>query len=92
MSSINNLKIKSIYFNAVKQGDKKAEFRINDRDYKKDDFLGLHEIDDNENLTGNFIVVKITDITVIDNDFHPYIDGEFVLLSFELSSLDCVVA
>ncbi|MDC9588571.1 DUF3850 domain-containing protein [Xenorhabdus sp. XENO-10] len=90
--TIHNLKIKSIYFEAVKGGDKKAEFRINDHEYKKGDFLGLHEIDDNDNFTSDPIFVKVTDVTVIDSDLYPQIGGEFVLLSFELSSMNCVFA
>ncbi|AOM42220.1 DUF3850 domain-containing protein [Xenorhabdus hominickii] len=92
MNTIHNLKIRSVDFNAINGGDKKAEFRINDHEYKKGDFLGLHEIDDNDNFTSDSIFVKVTDVTVIDSDLYPQIGGEFVLLSFELSSMSYVFA
>ncbi|PHM38564.1 DUF3850 domain-containing protein [Xenorhabdus innexi] len=92
MKTIHNLNIKSIYFAAVRNGEKKAEFRMNDHEYKKGDFIGLYEIDDNGLFTSESIIVKVTDVTTINCDLYPNIAGEFVLLSFELSSLDCVFA
>ncbi|CEE91285.1 conserved hypothetical protein [Xenorhabdus nematophila str. Anatoliense] len=92
MSTIYNLKIKSVYFETIKRGEKKAEFIINDHEYKKGDFLGFYEIDDNGNFTSDSIIVRVTDVTIIDSDLYPNITGEFVLLSFELSSLNCVFA
>ncbi|PHM43739.1 DUF3850 domain-containing protein [Xenorhabdus szentirmaii] len=93
MSTIYNLKVKNIYFETIKSGEKKAEFIINDHEYKKGDFLGLYEIDDNGNFTSDSIIVKVTDVTVINSALYPNITGELVLLlvAFELSSLDCLV-
>ncbi|OTA14708.1 hypothetical protein Xvie_03409 [Xenorhabdus vietnamensis] len=92
--TIHNLKIKSVYFEAVKSGEKKAEFIINDREYKKGDFLGLYEIDDNGNLTNDSIIVRVTDVTAINSALYPSATKEFVLalVSFELSSINCVFA
>ncbi|MCC8380204.1 DUF3850 domain-containing protein [Xenorhabdus sp. PB30.3] len=92
MKTIRNLGIVSVDFNVISSGDKKAVFRINDHEYKKGDFLGLYEVDDNDNLTDDFIIVKVTNVKVIDSNLYPHIGGEFVLLSFELSSLNCVLA
>ncbi|PHM64457.1 hypothetical protein Xsto_02992 [Xenorhabdus stockiae] len=92
MKTIRNLGIVSVDFNVISSGDKKAVFRINDHEYKKGDFLGLYEVDDNDNLTDDFIIVKVSNVEVIDSDLYPHIGGEFVLLSFELSSLNCVLA
>ncbi|WP_225816963.1 DUF3850 domain-containing protein [Photorhabdus antumapuensis] len=63
-------------------GKKKAEFRVNDREYKIGDFLALNEIDDNGNFTGRLISGKITHVTVINKDLYPQIAEEFVLLLF----------
>ncbi|MGV7960375.1 DUF3850 domain-containing protein [Photorhabdus tasmaniensis] len=77
-----HLKIKIIYFMALNRGEKKEEFRVNDREYKTGDFLVLNKIDDNGNFTGRLISGKITNVTVINKDLYPQIAEEFVLLSF----------
>ncbi|SFN70504.1 DUF3850 domain-containing protein [Xenorhabdus japonica] len=60
--TIRNLGIRSVDFNVISSGDKKAVFRMNDHEYKKGDFLGLYEVDDKDNLTDDFIIVKVTDV------------------------------
>ncbi|WP_304598684.1 DUF3850 domain-containing protein [Photorhabdus sp. CRCIA-P01] len=67
---------------AIDNGEKKAEFRVNDREYKTGDFLALNKIDDNRNFIGRLISGKITNVTVINKDLYPQIAEEFVLLLF----------
>ncbi len=43
MSKIHQLKIAPEHFNAVISREKRAEFRLNDRDYSRGNILGLHE-------------------------------------------------
>ncbi|WP_267900674.1 DUF3850 domain-containing protein [Erwinia psidii] len=49
-----------MYFNAVVSGDKKAELRVNDRDFKCGDFLLLREWDGV--YKGSKLLVKVTHI------------------------------
>jgi len=60
MSVIHGLKIGPLYFNAVSNGEKKAELRINDRNYQRGDFLLLREWAGE--YSGNKLVVKVTHI------------------------------
>lgn len=61
---LHDLKIKPSYFNFVRAGVKKAEFRLNDRDFKEGDLLKLREwLEDANGYTGEFIIAKITHIT-----------------------------
>lgn len=58
------LKIKKEYFRQVVMDNKKFEIRENrDRDFKAGQFVLLEEVDENENLTGEAILVKITYVT-----------------------------
>ncbi|EFF8775858.1 TPA: DUF3850 domain-containing protein [Enterobacter cancerogenus] len=77
MSTVHSLKIGPMFFAEVLSGNKKAEFRINDRDFKCDDFLILREWEGE--YTGNKIVVKITHILSIDNLISGC--GNWVMLS-----------
>lgn len=56
---IHALKIKSEYFEKVISGEKLFEVRVNDRDYKVGDLLGLNEIDKDENYTGRSCMVYV---------------------------------
>lgn len=58
MKTIHKLKILPEYFNAVKNGDKRFEFRYNDRNYHVGDVLRLQEWD-GQNYTGQEIDVSI---------------------------------
>lgn len=59
-----NLKIESVYFEAVRSGDKTFEIRFNDRDYKKGDFVVLHEFNvDASKAQGETIEKRIGFIT-----------------------------
>ncbi|WP_140920808.1 DUF3850 domain-containing protein [Limnobaculum xujianqingii] len=63
------LKINSEYFHAVAMGEKSAEFRRADRDYRVGDLLTLREygsfpwIDVKQGFSGEEITVQITHIT-----------------------------
>lgn len=57
-----HVKIKREYFSGVLSGNKKAEFRINDRNYKAGDLLFLNEIKDCGAYTGRFVKTLITDV------------------------------
>ena len=63
MSVIHSLKIGPLFFNAVANGEKKAEVRKNDRDFKVDDKIILREIDSCGRYTGGISWWKITYIT-----------------------------
>lgn len=45
-NKVHFLKIKEVYFDAVKQGIKTFEIRRNDRSYEVGDFLELHAVDE----------------------------------------------
>lgn len=64
MSVIHGLKIGPLYFNAVSNGEKKAELRINDRNYQRGDFLLLREWAGE--YSGNKLVVKVTHILPLE--------------------------
>ncbi|MEH6016916.1 DUF3850 domain-containing protein [Klebsiella variicola] len=90
MSVIHSLKIGPLFFNAVANGEKKAEVRKNDRDFKCGDFLLLREWEGE--YSGNKLVVKFTHICPLglfiggnwvvmsvshieDNDIQPFMDA-----------------
>lgn len=64
MSVIHDLKIGPLFYNAVANGEKKAEVRKNDRDFKCGDFLLLREREGE--YSGNKLVVKVTHILPLD--------------------------
>ncbi|WP_337263342.1 MULTISPECIES: DUF3850 domain-containing protein [unclassified Serratia (in: enterobacteria)] len=79
-----HLKIQPEYFAAVVSGDKKAEIRINDRDYEVGDMLRLNEYGQRPALnglmgfSGEFIWARVTHIT----DLSKWLPG-YVMLSIE---------
>lgn len=58
----NNIKIQSEYFEAVMRGEKRAEWRKNDRDYKEGDIYNLNEVGADGQLTGRSIQIRITHV------------------------------
>lgn len=79
-----DLKIYPELFSAVCTGVKRAELRKNDRDYRVGDTLHLMETPRGScHQTGEFINVKITHITDVDEWMPGY-----VLLSIEREALD----
>ncbi|MCZ3534552.1 DUF3850 domain-containing protein [Klebsiella quasipneumoniae subsp. similipneumoniae] len=77
MSVIHGLKIGPLYFNAVSNGEKKAELRINDRNYQCGDFLLLREWAGE--YSGNTLVVKVTHILPLDKLVS--VGGDWVMMS-----------
>jgi len=65
---IHALKIKSEYFEAVISGKKLFEVRVNDRNYKVGDLLGLNEINKDEEYTDRSCVVYIDYILELGHD------------------------
>lgn len=65
---IHALKIKSEYFEAVISGEKLFEVRVNDRNYKVGDLLGLNEINKDEEYTDRSCVVYIDYILELGHD------------------------
>lgn len=58
----NNIKIQSEYFEAVLRGEKRAEWRKNDRDYKEGDIYTLNEVGADRRLTGRSVQIRITHV------------------------------
>ncbi|WP_083629686.1 DUF3850 domain-containing protein [Tenacibaculum agarivorans] len=77
------LKIFTEHFEEVHNGNKKAEIRFNDRDFKVGDILILQEFNHNSNsYTGRSTTKKITHILEdIDGEFG--ISDGYVLLSIK---------
>lgn len=82
MSVIHGLKIGPLYFNAVSNGEKKAELRINDRNYQCGDLLLLREWAGE--YSGNKLVVKVTHILPLEG--LVTVGGNWVMMS--ISNLD----
>lgn len=79
MTKIHDLKIAPEHFEAVKSGEKRAEFRINDRDYSCGDVLRFHEWEPENGYTGKRVSVRVTDVT----DLTVWV-GNYVILSVQL--------
>ncbi|ENV3746404.1 MULTISPECIES: DUF3850 domain-containing protein [Enterobacteriaceae] len=79
MTKIHDLKIASEHFASVQSGEKRAEFRINDRDYSRGDVLRLHEWEPENGYTGKRVSVRVTDVTGLT----AWV-GNYVMLSFQL--------
>ncbi|WP_213238960.1 DUF3850 domain-containing protein [Citrobacter braakii] len=78
-----NLKILPEFYVAVCSGEKRAELRLNDRDYQAGDTLSLCEWDKNEEtFTGDFIDVTVTHVA----DVGQWMPG-YLLLSIALAAL-----
>lgn len=77
LSVIHGLKIGPLYFNAVSNGEKKAELRINDRNYQCGDFLLLREWAGE--YSGNKLVVRVTHILPLEG--FVSVGGNWVMMS-----------
>lgn len=79
------LKILPEHFDAVFIGCKKAELRLNDRNFSVGYYLILNEWELNAGYLGRSIVVEVTDVTPCD-----FAIPNYVMLSFEgIDSMDC---
>lgn len=74
---IHTLKIESKYYDLILCGQKKAELRINDRDYEKGDYITFVNIDGNPYLAENIFL--ITDVC----EYKPALKENYVMLSIE---------
>jgi hypothetical protein len=72
---VHELKIESQYFLQVVQGNKTAELRKNDRDFKEGELIKLKDIH-----STNYIIAMITDVC----DYPPALQQGYVMLSFKL--------
>lgn len=79
MSKIHELKIAPVHFNAVRDESKRAEFRLNDRDYQCGDVLRLMEWEPERGYSGESVSVRVTDVT----DLKEWA-GNYVMLSIEV--------
>lgn len=87
---VHELKILPEYFQAVADGKKKAEFRVNDRDFQHGDLIILNEWDSASNrFTGRKKSAVITHITNIDHvePFARCSGVGYVMMSFELTTV-----
>ncbi|EOV9255608.1 DUF3850 domain-containing protein [Salmonella enterica] len=82
MTKVHDLKIHPKYFAPVAAGKKRAEVRINDRDYNAGDTLILREYDPQKGFTGQKVVALITDATCL----RAFVDkgASYILLSIQL--------
>ncbi|WP_058973344.1 DUF3850 domain-containing protein [Type-D symbiont of Plautia stali] len=77
MRKIHCLKITSEHFQAVCEGTKKAELRINDRNYHCGDYLLLCEF--KSEFTSDVILVEVTHILPVSDLINS--DSDWVVLS-----------
>ena len=74
------LKCWPVYFQAVLDGTKTAELRLNDRDYRAGDFLRLREwAPESESYTGRYFEVTVTHVL----EGSPGLASGYVVLSFK---------
>lgn len=86
MNNLHELKIFPRHFYGVKMGQKKAEFRVDDRGFKTGDTLRLREWHEGD-FTGREISVVVTDVTDVTEFINRanaelYNGNRFVMLSF----------
>lgn len=82
--SVHRIKISAQYFDLVLCGAKKAEYRKNDRDYKKGDRVIMLEVEHGV-FTGRALTTSITDVT----DLSPVGNKEYVMFSVSQPSFTC---
>lgn len=88
-SLTHHLKINKRHFEGVVSGNKKAEFRKADRDFKVGDIINLNEFVPFHKggwFTGRSILVTITDVTEVNLVYPNELRGapRFVMLSFHM--------
>lgn len=85
---IHELKCKSCFFTAIKDGAKTFEIRKNDRDYQVGDFLALNETKTEsreEYYTGNSLVARV--VYILDDE--AYVPKGYVVMSITLAKISC---
>lgn len=78
------LKILPEFFEEVVNGNKRAELRLNDRDYKVGDIYDLNEWD-GKKFTGRGITIRITHIL----QGYKGLEGNYCMFSFVTKAEDC---
>lgn len=78
------LKILPEFFEEVEKGNKRAELRLNDRDFKVGDIYSLSEWD-GKKFTGREITIRITHIL---QDYKG-LEGNYCMLSFATKAEEC---
>ncbi|HFO7896108.1 TPA: DUF3850 domain-containing protein [Escherichia coli] len=81
---VHTLKTLPQHFAAVRSGKKRAELRINDRDFREGDMLILEEALPGSDMTGKSVCVRITHVA----DVSDYAPG-YVLLSIAPVWIPC---
>ena len=85
MGQVHQLKTVQPFFDAVWNGTKTAEVRINDRDYKVGDLLELKEYDAVKKKFGDRIIpALVTHVLKPDHLHHWGLRDGFVMLSFKV--------
>ena len=79
MSAIHDLKIGPLFFAAVAAGEKKAELRWNDREFRCGDFLNLREWEGE--YSGNELTVEVTHILPVESFIIS--GGNWVMMSIK---------
>ena len=74
---LHSKKIKEKYFKQVIDNLKPYEIRLNDCNYKADDYIALNEIDKEGNFTGRFTVGKIRNVF----EYPEYLKEGYVILT-----------
>ncbi len=80
-NKIHNLKIKEKWYKEIVSGNKKFEYRKNDRNYKVNDILLLTLTTEKGNRTKTILPVIVTSI-LTSEDFENL--GEYVIMSIEV--------
>lgn len=83
---LHTLKVRPEYFQALKDGRKKAELRKDDRGFREGDKLYLREWEEKSGYTGRFL---FADITHILKDLNEYglMDG-YCILSVNITNME----
>lgn len=77
------LKTESRFFLPVIMGEKKAEIRLNDRNFQVGDCIVLSEIDSSKKRTGQKALLEITHI-LTHAEFPNGLQENYCILSFKL--------
>ncbi|ENJ3284738.1 DUF3850 domain-containing protein [Escherichia coli] len=87
MSKIHELKIAPEHFKAVQSEEKRAEFRLNDRDFALDDMLILNEWEPENGYTGQRVTVRVTNVTDLKEWAENYVMLSIAVLKKPMSEL-----
>lgn len=83
---IHDLKIRTVWFERVKSGEKRYELRKHDRDYQVGDVLQLTEVNEfgsRVETDGEYSTLDVRVLHVLDGRHADGIDDDYCLLSIE---------